>query len=62
MVFRIKLKAELIADYDGDGKSDLAVFRHINGGGWYIQQSALGFSAIQFSANGDKPTPNVFVP
>lgn len=31
------------SDYDGDGKTDLAVYRD---GTWYLQRSMLGFAAI----------------
>jgi uncharacterized delta-60 repeat protein len=44
------------ADYDGDGKTDFAVFRN---GNWYILQSSNNsFSAQQFGLSGDVPTAN----
>lgn len=45
------------ADFDGDGKSDLSVFRESNGV-WFRQTSSDGaFRADQFGAVGDKITP-----
>jgi hypothetical protein len=49
------------ADFDGDGKIDIAVFRPENGN-WYQQKSKEGFGAVQFGASSDKPTPNSFLP
>ncbi|MGQ0542057.1 MAG: FG-GAP-like repeat-containing protein, partial [Blastocatellia bacterium] len=40
-------------DFDGDGRSDVSVFRPSTGI-WYINQSGAGFSAFQFGQNGDK--------
>ncbi|MBV9957985.1 MAG: VCBS repeat-containing protein [Acidobacteria bacterium] len=42
------------ADYDGDLKTDIAVFRN---GIWYIQQTTSGFRAVQFGQDGDIAVP-----
>jgi uncharacterized delta-60 repeat protein len=41
-------------DYDGDGKTDVAVFRNDT---WFIQRSDLGFTNQQFGQAGDIPVP-----
>jgi uncharacterized delta-60 repeat protein len=46
------------ADYDGDRKTDLAVFRPSDGN-WYILKSASSsISTVQFGQTGDVPAPS----
>ncbi len=47
-------------DFDGDGKSDLSVFRPSDGV-WYLNRSTQGFAGIQFGEANDNPAPNAFV-
>ena len=48
-------------DYDGDGKTDAAVFRPA-GATWFISRSTGGTQIVGFGVNGDQPIPNAFVP
>ena len=43
-------------DFDGDGKTDLAVFQPLEGN-WYIQRSTAGFTALNWGLSGDKLVP-----
>jgi hypothetical protein len=46
-----------VFDFDGDGRSDVSVFRPANGV-WYVLQSMFNnFSAVQFGRIGDKIAP-----
>jgi uncharacterized delta-60 repeat protein len=40
-------------DFDGDGKSDVSVFRPSDGV-WYLNRSSQGFTAVQFGISTDK--------
>ena len=44
------------ADFDGDGKTDLSVFRPSEGN-WYLNQSTAGFGAFGWGLSGDVLTP-----
>jgi hypothetical protein len=48
------------ADYDGDGRADVAVFRP-SAGAWYLNRSTSGFAGVAFGAAEDKPIPNAFI-
>jgi len=44
------------SDFDGDGKTDLSVFRPTEGN-WYLNRSTSGFGAISYGTNGDTIVP-----
>src|SRR2546423_4635085 len=47
-------------DFDGDGKTDLSIFRP-SVGEWYYQRSSTGTtSGFQFGSSTDRPTPADF--
>jgi uncharacterized delta-60 repeat protein len=55
-IARFLLQSNPPFDFDGDGRSDISVFRPSDRT-WYLNQSQAGFSAAQFGLSTDKPTP-----
>ncbi len=47
------------ADFDGDGRTDLSVYRPSEGN-WYLERSAEGFTGLHFGIEEDIPTPGDF--
>lgn len=53
-------RTNVVADFDGDGRTDVSVYRP-NDGAWYVLQSSNnGFSAALFGASEDIPAPGDF--
>ena len=49
-------RSSTLADFDGDGRADISVFRPSDRT-WYLNQSTNGLSATQFGLSTDKITP-----
>lgn len=58
--FGVSTDLRVAADYDADGKTDIAVFRPENGFWYILRLSDNQFQAIQFGAPGDIPQPGDF--
>jgi photosystem II stability/assembly factor-like uncharacterized protein len=55
-VFSVRLQPTENADFDGDGRADISVFRPSDRT-WYLNQSTNGFSATQWGLSTDKLAP-----
>jgi len=54
---RVSVNRSSTADFDGDGRTDISVFRPSDGT-WYVMQSGSNtFRATQFGTNGDRIVP-----
>jgi hypothetical protein len=54
---RVSVNRSSTADFDGDGRTDISVFRP-SSGTWYVMQSGSNtFRAQQFGTNGDRIVP-----
>lgn len=52
-------RATSVVDFDGDGRSDISVFRP-SAGIWFLLRSQFGFDSIQFGVAADRLTPADF--
>lgn len=51
---RVSVNRSAAADFDGDGRSDVSVFRPSDGTWHMLQSGTSTYSVVQFGANGDK--------
>jgi hypothetical protein len=57
MYGRLAARGKTTADFDGDGLTDISVFRPSTGTWYIIRSSDNSFYSIQFGQNGDVPVP-----
>lgn len=55
----VACRASARADFDGDGRSDVSVYRPSEGI-WYFDRSTAGFGAVRWGLAGDVPVPGDF--
>jgi subtilisin family serine protease len=56
----VSVQPQRRVDYDGDGKTDISIFRPGVGQWWYLRSSDSGNRALQFGASTDKLVPADF--
>ncbi len=54
-----KANSKARADFDGDGKTDLSVFRPADGN-WFLNRSTAGFTAVNWGVSSDVPVVGDF--
>jgi hypothetical protein len=58
--FRVSVNRSPTADFDGDGRTDLSVFRPSDGSWWVMNSGDNTVTARSFGSNGDKIVPGDF--